>query len=574
MTDHARFDPRGYQLGEFHLDLGKRRLIGPDGAAIPLSARAYDVLVHLVTHRDRVVDRSELIQAVWPQSVVEDNNLDQAIAGVRRALHDTRGAPRFVLTVAGRGYRFIADASALSGGAPSVKVVAVLPFRPLLPGSGDAALELGVTELLINRLSRIPGTVVTPLSSVLAYTNQDGDPIGIGQRLGAWGVVEGHLQIHGDRVRLTARLLAVDGGVTLWANSFTDPLGDLLVMQDSLAMQIADALDSTLSREIRARVTAPDTQDAEAWQLYANGRLHIERRYAQSLREAVSLFTAALARDPGFALAAAGLSDAHALTAVFGIEPPVEAWERAKQAALRAVELDASLPAAHVALGHVATQYDVDLRAGYAHYATALERDDGHAQARALMALNRLQAGDLAYAARLIRSAQAREPASFAFISLSAWVRYFERAYDDAARALTRILESVPHASIARQFLARVLLARREGAAVVALLEGHDDPAPGAFSNLARAYIQVGDTAAAAARIAHLQALRTQRFGVDFDLALIHVELGDHAAALDALERGVDSHSSMQGYLNVEPALDPIRSDRRFQAVVARMNLS
>jgi tetratricopeptide (TPR) repeat protein len=407
----------------------------------------------------------------------------------------------------------------------------------------------------------------------MAAAAQGADPLAAGRKLGVDAVVDGNLQIHDDRVRLTARLLAVDDGASLWANSYTERLGELLAVQDSLAMQLASAITYELSDETRSGVVAHETSDVEAWQLYANGRYQLELRDAASLRRAAGFFDAALRRDPQFALASAGLSDAHTLTAVFGIEPPTKAFGEARRAALRALELDPRLPSAHLALGHVVTQYDLDLPGGRRHYLQALQLQPDFARAMAQMALNLIQAEDLASATDYIRKARALEPASLAFIALSGWVTYFTRAYDDAEKELSRLVEAAPGAALPRQFLGRVLLAKREGAKVVRLLEGRNDPAPPAFSNLARAYAQTGNISSVNAEIARVEALGSRGYGVGFDLALIHLELGDRARALDAIERGVSDHSQMQGYLNIEPALDPLRGDPRFRAVSRRLGL-
>ena len=636
---------RGYRFDDFRLETTKRRLVGPRGDAIPLSGRAYDVLVQLVEHRDRVVGKEELLQWVWPQTIVEDNNLNQAITAVRRALGDTRGAPRFIVTIAGRGYQFVCDVSplveqpvesptlapspppgreidsvAVTAGEADANVpgrledtrknasvprravlatiavaaaatgatlwwnrakqapgrprsIAILPFKPLLADARNPAMELGVTELLTNRLGRLPGIVVLPLSSVMRFAALDSDPLDAGRQLHVDAVVDGRVYMQDDRVRITARLLAVEGS-SLWANAYTQPAGELLAVQDSLATELASALTSELSDETRSGVVAHETSDVEAWQLYANGRYQIERRDAASLRRAAGFFDSALARDPRFALASAGLSDAHTLTAVFGIEPPVQAFAQARRAALRAMELDPRLPPAHVALGHVVTQYDLDLPGGRRHYQQALRLQPEFARAMGQMALNLIQAGDLTGANDAIREARALEPASLAFIALSGWVTYFTRAYGDAERQLSQLVEAAPDAALPRQFLARVLLAKHEGVRVVRLLEGRNDPAPPTFSNLARAYAQIGDANSAKAEVARVEALASQGYGVGFDLALIHLELGDRPRALDALERGMSDHSQMQGYLNVEPALDPLHGEGRFRALVRRLALA
>jgi serine/threonine-protein kinase len=382
------------------------------------------------------------------------------------------------------------------------------------------------------------------------------------------------VQVQDQRVRLSARLVAVDGGAALWANSFTETLGELLAVQDSLAMQLSSAIASELSDEARSRVMAKDTVDVEAWQLYANGRVLIERRNAAGFERAIEYFDASLRRDPRFARASAWLSDTHVLTAVFGMAPPKGAFESARRAATRAHELDPTLPDAHMAMGHVSTQFDRNFASGRGHYLRALQLDPGFARAMVQMALNVCQTGDLAGAREYIRRAQAREPGSIAINAVSGWIAYHARAFEEAERELSRIVEAAPDATLPRHFLARSMLAQKRGGEVVRLLEGRSEPAPTSFSNLGRAYAQAGNAAGARAEIDRLEALGARGFGVGFDLALLHLELGEGDRALAALERGVDDFSQTQGYINVEPALDPLRAEPRFRAIVRRTGLA
>jgi len=210
--------PRAYRFDHFRLDLAKQRLCGAGGSPLPVSGRAYDVMLYLVENRDRVVTKDELLKAVWPRTFVEENNLNQAVSSLRRALGDSREAPRLILTVAGRGYRFIGDAQPETAGAavratePAVppKSVAVLPFLPLVGASGDQALELGMADTLINRLSALPGVAVSPLSSVRRFAGIEVSPISAGEELNVSSIVEGHIQVRDGRVHVNARLLQAE----------------------------------------------------------------------------------------------------------------------------------------------------------------------------------------------------------------------------------------------------------------------------------------------------------------------------------------------------------------------------
>jgi DNA-binding winged helix-turn-helix (wHTH) protein/TolB-like protein/Tfp pilus assembly protein PilF len=636
-----------YHFGGFELDTTRRRLSAPDGSPCPLSSRGYDILVHLVENRDRLVGKEELMKAVWPNTVVEENNLNQAVSAVRRALGDSRDKPRFVLTIAGRGYQFIgalepegvepalppahrvpdippagvpggetgiatdsvwpdgakpggagnmptsginrrrvlaslgAGAAAIASGiywwhsrvqvAGLPRSLAVLPFRPLTGTQGDPAIELGVADLLVNRLSTLQGLAVAPLSSVMRYTDGSQDRSVAGKALGVEVVLDGNVQIRDDQIRLTARLIETATGRTLWADDFTERLDDFFAVQDSLATQLVEALTPHLPADARQRAIRHETTDVEAWQLYANGRYHVGRRNEASLRKAIEFFSAAVARDPDFSLALAGLSETWSLAAVFNMEPPAAAFEYAREAAARAIRSDPGLPDGYMAMGQVVTQMDRDLGAGRELYRRALALDPTQALAHAFMALNLAQAGRHAAAIEAIAKAQQLEPASFVFSSVAGLVEYMARELDEAERRLASVLRAVPNAPLPRHFLARVMLAQGRSVEVLDLMAGHNEPAPGSLSTLGRAYAQAGRRNEAAGEVARLEQLAARGFGVGFDLAQIHVDLGNRDAAIAALERAIDDRSQLGGYVNVEPALDVLRDDPRFGPIAARM---
>ena len=505
---------RGYTFADFTLDLGRRRLSRGD-QALPLSGRAFEVLAHLLANRDRMVPKRELLEAVWPHMVVEENNLTQAISNLRRVLGDSREAPQFIATVAGRGYQFVGDARPMSVAAaagpaveppgpaasppepelasrpgheaaanssspasPSVSrrglllgagalaaaalagggwrwrrggrtqlpaSIAVLPFKPLLAESRNEAIEIGIAELLINRLSVLPGVVVTPLSSVRRYSEVDRDPLQAGRELDVAAVVEGTVQVLQDQVRLTARLLDVASGRSIWAGDFTENFGDFFVLQDALVTQLVAALAVEVPAEVRARLVAHTTTDTKAWQLYANGRYQLERREPEAFTRAMRYFEAAIERDSRFSLAMTGLSEAWALSGTFAVVPPSFAFQQARTAAQRALDIAPQSPEALTALGHVLTQYDHDWSGARRLYREALALAPNSAWTHAFMSLNLIQSGPVQAGAGAHRS----RPAA--------------RACRDAVHG-AQWLRSIPLARIRRRPLQRLSRHRRVGA--------------------------------------------------------------------------------------------------------------
>jgi DNA-binding winged helix-turn-helix (wHTH) protein/TolB-like protein/Tfp pilus assembly protein PilF len=647
---------RGYRFDQFTLDLARRRLTGAGPEPLALSGRAFEVLAFLLANRDRMVAKRELLEAVWPRMVVEENNLTQAISGLRRALGDSRESPRFIATIAGRGYQFVGDAKpwvdgpaadglvspsadlvpvaeapavpappeniyaalreagvvsdairtpdvsaptvtrrgllagagvaaaiAVAGGAwwfsrpaPSrlPASIAVLPFKPLLAPSRNEAIEIGVAELLINRLSALPGVVITPLSSVRRYSSVDQDPLAAGRELGVAAVVDGTVQIERDDVRLTARLLDVATGKALWAGNYTEKLDDFFAVQDALVTQLVSALAVDVPVDARQRLVSRSTADTEAWQLYASGRYQLERRDPDGIQRARELFQSAIDRDPRFVAAITGLSEACALSGTFGLMPPLDAFEQARAAAQRALDIDPSSPGALTALGHVLTQLDRDWQGGRRLYQRALALEPNSGWTHAWLALNLIQVGQASAALDHISQAQGLEPAVAPFMVLGGFIRYHARQFEAASKVLSRIVESAPGAVLPRQFLARTLVAQGDALGAIKLLEGRNHPAPGSYSTLGRAYAMTGNVAGARAEMARVEAEGAKRFGVGFDLALLHLALDERELAYAALERAIDDGSQMLGYIMMDAALDPIRNEPRVIAVARRIGVA
>lgn len=342
-----------YEFGGFQLDIGRRLLVGADGVPVALTPKALDTLLHLIEKRGTVVTKEDLLKAVWPDTVVEENNLNQSISTLRRVLGGALKENRYIVTIPSRGYSFVADVRMLGVNAPSesvarLKVLAVLPFKPLVEEDNDASLELGMADTLIARLSMIRELVVRPISSVRSFGRSDQDPLLAGRQLGVDAVLEGTLQRHGAKVRVSVRLLNIADGKALWTGSFDEQFTDIFLLQDSIAERVVKALELHLSPAAMDRLTKHDTTSTEAYRLYLKGRFYWWNTDVNEFRKSREYFHRAVEVDPEYALGYCGLNSFYGFAAAWGTIPPDEGWAKAEWAIHRALELDDSLAEAHL----------------------------------------------------------------------------------------------------------------------------------------------------------------------------------------------------------------------------------
>src|SRR6185295_18051645 len=297
-------DPKIYEFDDFRLDADKRVLLRR-GEPVPLTPRVFDTLLYFVQHHDRLIAKDELMRAIWPDSFVEENNLNQNVSTLRRAL----GKHRYIVTVPGSGYRFAAEVKTINGSAGSASVVgaqartiAVLPFKPIVEPGRDEALELGMADTLIARLSNSGKLIVRPLSSVRRYGGLEQDPQDAGRELGVEVVLDGSLQRSADRIRLTARLINVVDGASMWVGTFDEKATDVFAVQDAISERVASALAVPLSGEERQHLTKRYTENIEAYDLYLKGRYYWNKLIPQEVRRSIQFFQQAIDLDPTYAL--------------------------------------------------------------------------------------------------------------------------------------------------------------------------------------------------------------------------------------------------------------------------------
>src|SRR5689334_18571342 len=319
-----------YEFGPYQLDPSKR-ILTRDGEGIPLTPKATEKLIMLVKHAGQLVEKNQLLKEVWPDTFVEEANLSQNIFTLRRALRDDRAEPRYIETVARRGYRFLAvvrtvshavgvAASAATGLVQS-PVVAVLPF---LNNTGDPELEYladGITSNVINNLSRITQLRVMSRSTVFRYNHNELQPQDIGRQLGVNAILVGKIIAQPSRLTINVELVDVVTGWQLWGDSFDWERKDLLQIQESITKETVTALELKLTGEEEIRITARYTENADAYQSYLEGRYHWSRYTQKGIERAIKHFSRAIEADPNYALPYAAIIDCYLRLATHYLPP-------------------------------------------------------------------------------------------------------------------------------------------------------------------------------------------------------------------------------------------------------------
>ncbi len=566
--------PPVYLFGDFRLDARRRLLLSAAGGqAPPLTAKAFDTLLHLVEHAGEVVDKAALMRAVWPHVSVEENSLNQAISAVRRALGEDPAAHRFIVTAPGRGYRFIADVSVddVVPGAGRDRSVAVLPFKPMDACEAHESLELGMADALIMRLAGLADIRLSPLSSVRRYGGVEQDPIEAGRALGVSVVLDGLIQRRGDRLRLTVRLLDVGDGRQLWADRFDESFTDIFGIQDVIAERVAEAVLEAVTGRERRRLRRHATDDPQAYQLYVSGWSALTRPGGGNLEQAVLSLEQAVLRDPGFALAHVCVADGYALLGVFGLRAPHDVFPQARAAVLKALEIDPGLAEAHAELGHIYGVYDLDGPAAARALRRALEIDPRSAMAHHYLGLWAVGRGTLEEAMDSVRRAQALEPLAANFNANIGMIHYYAGRYEQAVAQLEATLELDGGFDHARSFLGRSFLRLGRFDAAIEQFQRRTTCTLGGAADLPIAYALSGRAPEAYQELERLLRSASARYVPPYDVAAIYAALGRSDTALDWLEHAIEQRVQPINYVHLDPVFANLRGRPRFRAILERL---
>ena len=430
--------PRVYSFGDFRVETGKRKLL-QNGEPAPLTPKVFDTLLHLMTHRGKLVEKDDLMRAIWPSTVVEENNLTQNIAALRRVLQDPHGENRYIVTIPGRGYQFVADVEVIDElpvEPPAQTMLAVMPFENL---SGDPDREYlvdGLTEETIAALGQVDPVHLGVIgrTSVLPYrhtTNTIGD---IGRELRVAYLVEGSLRAESGRLRITARLVRVNGQVQVWSASFDSEPRSMLEFQRELAGVIAQQVRLQLAPGRLVALATRQTQNAQAYDLYLRGRHLWHQLTPATTRDALERYRRATVLDPGYALAWSGIADAYSASPITGDTEPRKVWPIAREAAAQAVRAQPDLAEAQASHGFLKFWLDWDWPDAERAFRRAIELDPNYALPHRMLGLLYSHLGRPQEALPAMRRARELDPLLAVHHGLSAQVAFAARDYALAAQ--------------------------------------------------------------------------------------------------------------------------------------------
>jgi DNA-binding winged helix-turn-helix (wHTH) protein/tetratricopeptide (TPR) repeat protein len=565
-----------YEFGEYRVDAGKL-LLSRDGQPVPLTPKVFDTLLLLVKRSGEVLDKEALLRAVWPDTMVEENNLNQNISTLRRVFGESRGENRYIATVPGRGYRFMAEvrtiSQRISGPAQPVRI-GVLPFENIGAGDDREYLADGLTEETIVSLGRIDPQHLSTIgrTTVMVYKRSSKSLAEIGKELDAVYLVESSLRAEGVRLRITSRLIRVRDQLQIWSASYDSEPGSILALQRELSQAIAEQIRLTLSPERLQALGRRQTQSAEAYNLYLQGRHFWQQLSPPTTKKAIEYFARATDLDPSYALAWSGLADCYTAGPVNGDAPPKMFWPKAREATARAVSAEPGLAEVQTSLGSLKFWLDWDWPAAEIAYRKAVELDPSYPLGHRMLGvlLSHMCRHEEAQAS--IRRARELDPLYVMHQSLSSQIAFAARDYPAAVQFARQAIVVDPDFWIGQLHLAQVLVELGEMNLALAALNNSGKLGVNSKVIALRGYVfgKLGRSEEAQNVLQTLLAIARERYVPPYAMAMVHAGLGQFELALQWLERCYDARDVHLIFLTMDPKWDALRSEPRFSNLLTR----
>lgn len=458
----------------------------------------------------------------------------------------------------------------------SVDSVAVLPFTNAGGDPNAEYLSDGITESIINSLSQLPSIKVRSRNSVFRYKGKATDPSRVGRDLGVGAVLTGQVAHHGDVIDVSVELINTNDDSQIWGERYTRKLSDLVALQEELSRDITDKLRLKLSGAEQKQLVKDYATNSEAYKLYLQGRYYWNKRTAEDFQKGIQSFEEAIKKDPNYAPAYSGLADCYSLLNVYNAGPATDSASKAKEAARQALKLDESLAEAHASLAFVLYRFDWDWAAAEREFRRAIELKPEYATAHQWYSAMLAASGRFDEANAEASRAHDLEPFSLTINSDVGRHLYYASKYDQAMAVHRKTLEMDRNFARAHYELGYVLTqtgkqdeAVQEFQQALALDKG----ATGALAGLGYAHAAAGQRKQAEQILQQLNEQARQRYVSPYYLAVVYAGMGERDRALENLEKAAAERFNWVVFIKVEPKLNGLATDPRFQALLRRMGL-
>lgn len=618
-----------YQFGPYRLD-SAQHLLFRDDQVISLAPKAAETLVVLVENHGRLVEKEELMKAVWPETFVEEANLTVHISALRKLFQDEAHPGGYIETIPRRGYRFVGtvvERSAAEDGVSRLAVadqpeaaaprprasqlrlliagscvlallvagfvllgkvrllssaprrihsVAVLPLQNL---SGDPSQEYladGLTEALVTDLAQVRSLRVISRTSIMTYKGTKKKLPEIARELNVDAVVEGSVMRSGDQVQVTAQLIEAPTDTHLWAETYEGSQRDLLVMQNRMAQAIVQQVRVALTPEEKLRLTKVHLVSPESHEDYLQGRYFWNRRTPAALLSSLELYEKATKADPNSAEAYAAMATVYGTMVATDQFPPQEMEGKAKAAALKALSLNETLAEPHAVMGYMKAVGDYDWNGSFAELERAIELDPSYALAHHWYGYMLECRGRFDDALREVHKAQELDPLNLAEQESPAQVLYWSRKYDDCIAVSRKTLELDPNFFYAHMFMGDCLEQLTRYDEAISELQETLRITPkntAVMARLGNVLGKVGRKRDALELLKQMEQVRQSEYNSAGLQAWIYAGIGDRERTLEMLEQDENQRGTTTLFLRDDAKLDFVRTDPRFIALLKKTHL-
>ena len=459
-----------------------------------------------------------------------------------------------------------------------IKTIAVLPFKPILADQRDESLEMGMSDTLITKMSQIRELRVLPISAVRKYTAMDQDPVAAGREPGVDAVLDSSIQKDGNKIRVTSRLLRINDGTILWTDKCDEQCTNLFDVEDSISEKLTQALALPLTGEEKTRLTKRYTENTEAYELYLKGRFWWGKRTEEGYKKALACFKQAIEKDTNYALAYAGLADTYGKLSEDGLLNPKEASRKEKEAVQKALALDDQLAEAHASLAVTLCYEEQKFIEAESEYRQAIKLNPNFATGHYFYGSFLTLTGRHSEAIAEKRKARELEPSSLLFNWGVGWVLLNAGQYDDAIAEFHQTLEMDPNYPLAITLLGMAYLQKQQYDQAIATLQERVKLNPtrsGPLANLGYAYAAAGQREKALKILEEVKRLQARNAVPHFvPLVILYAGLGNKDEAFANLEKAFVNNPADLMYIKIDPMLNSLRTDPRFQNLLQRLNLA